>query len=467
MESKPLVLIVDDEDKLRVACKKIMELNGFRILEAGSGRETMEVLAGQSPDIILLDVLLPDCSGIDLLTEIKTKFRNIEVIVMTAFGSIDVAIKSLKNGAYDFLTKPFDDIEALPHLINKAYEKKVLVEKTIKLENALFDRYSFSNIIGNSKAIVDVCRMVQDVAYSSSTILIQGESGTGKEIVAKAIHYNSPRKNGELVAFNCSALTGSLIDSELFGHVKGAFTGAISDKMGLFEAADNSTIFLDEVGDMPLETQVRLLRVLEEGEVKAVGSTNSRKVNVRVIAATNKDLKKLIQERKFREDLYYRLGVIIIDLPPLRERKDDIPMLAYHFLKKYSGKNQKSVEHIAPEVLMVLENYEWKGNVRELENIIERGVVVSKSNCLNIGDLPSDMQPEPAKLTILSEKGELSLHQMGFMEAKEQILRSFARSYFSEILKSAGSNISKAAAQAGVERSNFKRLLKKYGLSVS
>lgn len=462
MDRKPAVLIVDDEEQVRKSCRKILSLEDFELFEAPDGAETIGILEKDEIDVVLLDINLPDHSGLDVLEQIKSKHSSTEVIMMTAFGSIDVAIKSLKNGAYDFLTKPFRDVEALPHAINKAFEKKMLTEKARKLESELFDKYSFSSIIGKSASMKKVFSTINDVAYSSSTVLIQGESGTGKELVAKAIHYNSPRKDKELIAFNCSALTGTLIDSELFGHVKGSFTGAVSDKVGLFEAANNSSIFLDEIGDMPVETQVRLLRVLEESEVKAVGSVASKKVNVRVIAATNRDLKKLVEEKKFREDLYYRLSVIVIDLPPLRSRKDDIPVLAYHFLKKYNERNGKEISHISPEVIRILEANPWEGNVRELENVIERGVVVAKGDTLELQDLPITLVPERSLIHKNIDSKSLSLNDMSFKEAKNRVVDSFAKEYLTSILSDSGGNISKAADKAHVERSNLKKLLKKY-----
>ncbi len=464
MERKPRILIVDDEADVRKSCRKILAMHEFEIFEAEDAQQALVSLDNEKIDIVLLDINLPDHSGMDILSEIKSKYGYTEVVMMTAFGTIDNAIQALKIGAYDFLTKPFQDIEALPRTVNKAFEKKILIEKTRKLENELFDKYSFSNIIGKSPSMKNVFTTISDVSYSSSTVLIQGESGTGKELVAKAIHYNSPRKDKELIAFNCSALTGSLIDSELFGHVKGSFTGAINDKMGLFEAADNSSIFLDEIGDMPVETQVRLLRVLEENEVKAVGSVASKKVNVRVIAASNQDLKKLVEEKKFREDLYYRLSVIVIDLPPLRNRKDDIPVLAYHFLKKYNERNNKNISHISLEVIRILESHPWQGNVRELENVIERGVVVSKGDTLEVQDLPVNLVPERTLIHRNIDSKAISLNEMSFKEAKSRIVDSFAKEYFSSILSDANGNISRAAERAQVERSNLKKLLKKYNI---
>ena len=457
------ILIVDDEDSVRSACKKILEAQGFEIFEANTGGAALKMMEQENIDVVLLDVILPDCSGVDILPEIKNRFGDLQVIVMTAFGSIDLAIKSLKNGAYDFLTKPFADFEAISHTVGEAYEKKRLIEKTRRLENALFDKYSFSNIVGASREMKKVFTAIQDVAYSSSTVLVQGDSGTGKELVAKAIHYNSPRKNKELVAFNCSALTGSLIDSELFGHVKGSFTGAIGDKMGLFEAANNSTIFLDEIGDMPLESQIRLLRVLQEGELKPVGSNSSKKVNVRVIAASNRNLKELVEQKKFREDLYYRLSVIVINLPSLSSRKEDIPILAYYFLKKYNEKNQKNIKHISPEVMQILESYNWEGNVRELENVIERGVVIAKGDVINLKDLPSNMVSSNSFFGKSEDSPQApELMKLSFKEAKNQIVESFAKSYFSSLLVESEGNITRAAVQADIERSNLKKLLKKY-----
>ena len=466
MNRKFTVLVIDDEERVQESCDKMLSLHGFDIFKAKTGAQATDILRKEDIDVILLDVILPDCSGLDLLISLKAEYPDIEVIIMTAYGSIDLAIKALKNGAYDFLTKPFSDLEALPHAVKKACEKKSLITKTRKLENELFEKYSFSNIIGSSSAIKKIFSTIKDVAYSSSTILIQGESGTGKELVARAIHYNSPRKDRDLLAFNCSAITGSLIDSELFGHIRGSFTGAVADKKGLFEVADGGTIFLDEIGDMPMESQIRLLRVLEEGEIKAVGSAAPKKINVRVIAATNKDIKNLVAEKKFREDLYYRLGVIVIDLPPLRERREDIPTLAYYFLKKYSDKNAKKVKSISADVLRILEFHKWEGNVRELENVIERGVVVAKGDTILLRDLPSTLLPSDAKIYEKIDDNAPDYNRMSFKDAKNYVVDNFARDYFARILEEANGNISKASQVAKIERSNFKKLLKKYDINI-
>jgi two-component system response regulator HydG len=412
-------------------------------------------------DVAVLDIKMPHLSGMDLLKAIKQTRPNIEVLMMTAYATIKTAVEAVKTGAYDYLTKPFENIDVLLLSIRRAAEKKALYDRTCELEKALNARNQFENLIGQSQQMRKVFKMVETVSHSTATVLIQGESGTGKELVAQAIHYRSFRKDKPFVAVNCSALTDTLLESELFGHVRGAFTGAIGNKKGLFEAADGGTIFLDEIGDIPVATQVRLLRVLQEGEVKRVGANESTHVDVRVIAASNVDLQRAREQGKFREDLFYRLNVIPIVLPPLRDRPEDVPLLAHHFLKIHSEKLKKELKGISPKAMEALTCNRWAGNVRELENVIERAVVLCSKEMIELEDLPSEI--------LQSQKmaGDFeisSLAHLPYAQAKRLAKRTFERSYLMALLTRNGNNISSAARAAGVDRSNFRRLLKQYDI---
>ncbi|MGV3620004.1 MAG: sigma-54-dependent transcriptional regulator, partial [Archangium sp.] len=402
---------------------------------------------------------MPNLSGMDLLKAFKQSRPDVEVIMMTAFATVETAVEAVKGGAYDYLTKPFENIDVLALAVGRAAEKKALRDRTRVLEEALSARDSFEDLIGQSPQMRSVFKLVETVSYSTATVLIQGESGTGKELVARAIHYRSPRKDKPFVAVNCSALTDTLLESELFGHVKGAFTGANSMKKGLFEAADGGTIFLDEIGDITAQMQVRLLRVLQEGEVKRVGSNDNIKVDVRVIAATNVDLAKARDDGKFREDLFYRLNVIKVDLPPLRDRPSDIPLLAQHFLRIYAGKSNKKMARISQPALEAMTAARWAGNVRELENAMERAVVLGSGEQVELEDLP----PEITNNQRGGGEVELfSLSHLEYSQAKKLAMRAFERRYLSALLEKSNGNVSMAARAAGVDRSNFRRLLKQY-----
>jgi DNA-binding NtrC family response regulator len=346
-------------------------------------------------DVAVLDIRMPHLSGMDLLRAIKQARPDVEVVMMTAFATVETAVEAVKAGAYDYLTKPFSNIDEVSLTVAKALERKQLKDRTRVLEEQLSVKGQFEDLIGQSSHMRAVFKLVETVSYSSATVLIQGESGTGKELVARAIHYRSPRKDKPFIAVNCSALTETLLESELFGHVKGSFTGATANKKGLFEAADGGTIFLDEIGDVPPATQVRLLRVLQEGEVKRVGANETIKVDVRVIAASNVDLARAKDQGKFREDLFYRLNVITVALPPLRDRPEDVPLLAGHFLRLYAGKMGKKVTGISPQAMEALVCHRWMGNVRELENVIERAVVLTSREVVEVEDLPQQLRESP------------------------------------------------------------------------
>jgi two-component system response regulator HydG len=464
------VLVVDDEPSLLRALEALLRRKGHEVTGLESPIAATQRLAQEDFDVALLDIKMPQLSGLELLHAVKHRRPEIEVIMMTGHATVETALQAVKAGAYDFLTKPFDDVELVARAVAKAAERKQLFDRNRELETQLRQREGVApeGLVGNSGGIREVTRMIEAVAYSAATVLVTGESGTGKELVARALHARSPRKAHPFVALNCGALTETLLESELFGHVKGAFTGAQRDQKGLFDAADGGTIFLDEIGDIPLATQVRLLRVLQEGEIKRVGAADSVKVDVRVIAATHRDLPKLVKAGKFREDLFYRLNVINIPLPALRERVDDVPLLAHHFLRRYAERLGKKVRTLAPEAIELLCGYRWPGNVRELENAIERAVVLCRGDAVTASDLPPAVTGRTAPLVrdTPASGDELAWLSQSYASAKEQSLRRFEKGYVEALMKACDNNISAAARKAGMDRSNFKRVLRKYRTDV-
>jgi two-component system NtrC family response regulator len=399
------ILLADDDESLRKVIEFNLEQEGYEIITASDGAAALELYDEHAPDLVITDIKMPGLDGIELLKEIRRRDMEKLVIVITAFGAIDTAIEAMKLGAYDYITKPFNRDE-LKLVVRKAVELKKLRSRTRHLESELIDRFSFEKIIGQSDRMAEVFEIVRRVAPSDASIMIRGESGTGKELVARAIHYNSPRSKGEYVAVNCSAIPENLLESELFGHKKGAFTGAVADKIGKFELSSGGTIFLDEVADLRFDLQAKLLRVLQEREIERVGDTRLIKVDIRVIAATNKDLEALLAEGAFREDLYHRINVVPIVLPPLRERADDVVLLAHHFLHKFGEADCR----IEPEALEALRGYAWPGNVRELENAIERSLLLRKDrDVLTAADLPDHIRGRtvihPESLLRIPEEG--------------------------------------------------------------
>jgi DNA-binding NtrC family response regulator len=461
MATKPRarILVVDDDKVVLRAVTEILQREGYQVTATEDAVEGLAIASDASIDVAVLDINMPNVSGMDLLRGIKQKRAEVEVIMMTAFATVETAVEAVKAGAYDYLTKPFENIDDLSLTVSKAAERKQLKDRTRVLEEALTAKSQFEDLVGQSAKMREIFKLVETVSYSTATVLIQGESGTGKELVARAIHYRSPRRDKPFVAVNCSALTDTLLESELFGHMKGSFTGAVGNKKGLFEAANGGTIFLDEIGDIPPATQVRLLRVLQEGEVKPVGSNDTLHVDVRVIAASNVDLAKAKETGKFREDLFYRLNVIAVELPPLRDRPEDVPLLAQHFLKVYKQKLGKPVNVITPGAMEALTAGRWSGNVRELENVIERAMVLTSDDVIDLDDLP------PALREAQQSGGGIeifSLSHLPYAQAKRLAMRAFERRYLSSLLEKNENNVSSAARAAGVDRSNFRRLLKQY-----
>jgi DNA-binding NtrC family response regulator len=392
------ILIIDDEEKLRTLMARIIGLEGFEVIQAGDLKSGLKKLEQNSIDIVLCDVKLPDGNGVDFTAIIKEKFPQVEILLLTAYGNIPDGVKAIKNGAFDYIVKGDDNNKIIP-LLHRAIEKSLLTKRITQLEAQLETKFSFDGIIGNSKAIKEAIELAKKVAPTDTTVLLTGETGTGKEVFANAIHQSGNRKNKNFVAINCSAFSHDLLESEMFGHVAGAFTGAMRDKKGLFEEASHGTIFLDEVGEMPLDLQAKLLRVIENGEFIKVGESKVTKVDVRIITATNRDLQKEIEAGHFRSDLFYRLSVFQIQLPSLRNRVADIEPLVNHFLKSFTLKTNKKIQGFTPDFLHLLKLHNWPGNIRELKNVLERSVILENSNTLTVDSLPYEIQQltEPAQ----------------------------------------------------------------------
>ncbi len=387
--SKLKILIVDDEENLRKLLFRIIQLEGYDVFEAANAKQALKILQQESIQVVISDVKLPDANGIELTAKLKSEFPSTEVIVLTAFGTISDGVQAIKNGAFDYLTKGDHQDKIIP-LLQRATAKAVLQQKVEVLERKLTTKYGFENIIGSSKSIRQTIELAKKVAATNTTVLLTGETGTGKEVFAQAIHYESDRKSKPFLPVNCSTLGKEIMESELFGHKAGAFTGAIRDKRGMFEEANGGTIFLDEIGELSVELQAKLLRVLETGSFIKVGESKETHVDVRVIAATNRELKTEVEQHHFREDLYYRLSVFQIQLSPLRERQEDIEEITKFFIGHFSAKVNKKVSHLQPAFLKALKGHAWKGNIRELKNVIERAVILADDDELKVDYLPFD-----------------------------------------------------------------------------
>lgn len=458
------ILVADDDESLNRTFERLARRDGRTYAIARSGLEAVEFLSKNRADVALLDLNLSGFSGLQVLDYIKENRIETEVILMTGRGTVESAVVALKKGAYDYLTKPFDEIERVSLVIQKALEKTELVRKIKDLELKGVEEDHFLEIIGKSSKMRELFGLIRNVAPSNSSVLIMGESGTGKELVAKAIHQNSRRNEKPFVVINCSALPETLLESELFGYQKGAFTGAYGDKRGLFEEANQGTIFLDEIGEIPQAVQVKLLRVLQNGEIRRIGGLENVQTDVRILSATNKDLYDLVKKKIFREDLFYRLNVITITIPPLRERREDLPLLAYNFLKKFSQRTGKKLAQISIDALQTLQEYGWPGNVRELENIMERAVVLSEGPTITARELPPKLLGEFFYLP--ETRGEEGFGTLPYQDAKQKALNLFNRTYISHLLRETSGNISVAAGKAGMDRSNFKKIIKKCELDL-
>ncbi len=453
---QPRLLVVDDDAASCEAVAEVLRAEGYEVATARGGRSALALAKEQVFDIVVADIRMPELDGLGLLRGLRDARLDISVILMTAFGTVEAALQAIKDGAYDYVSKPLR-LDELLLTVRRALEQRRLVRENQRFRLTLQERYQLGNIVGVSPRMIEVFKVVARVAPTRSTVLITGESGTGKEIVARALHFNGPRAGGPFVTIDCAGLAEGLLESELFGHVRGAFTGAVAARRGLFEAGHGGTVFLDEIGEISPNTQAKLLRVLEEQEIRPIGGNEPIRVEVRLIAATNKDLEAEVRDGSFREDLFYRLNVVSIRLPPLRERREDIPALAQHFLRKYAEANGKAIGGIAPEAMAHLEAYPWRGNVRELENAIERAVAVSNHPILLPDDLPAHIvTPTMAE----GEPGPLEPHRL--LPIDEVVRQHTAR-----VLAVTGGNKKRAAEILGVDRRTLYRMLERYSLATA
>ncbi|HPW17833.1 MAG TPA: sigma-54 dependent transcriptional regulator [Candidatus Aminicenantes bacterium] len=457
MSSAGIIHIIDDEPVIHDVLAQILTAEGYEVEISASGEEALEKFPSHSFDVILLDLLMPGMDGIEVLRRIKKIDPLAAVIIITAYGSVESAIAAMKIGALDYVQKPFKH-ETLLMAVEKALERKRLQDENARLRDELRKRFSFASIIGKSPAMKAVFELVKAAAPTRSTILLQGESGTGKELVAKAIHLSSNRAEAPFVTVNSGALAPDLLESHLFGHVKGAFTGAVALKKGLFEAADKGTIFFDEVSSINLETQAKLLRVLQEKEFMRLGGTQTIKVDVRILAATNSDIEELIAAKTFRKDLFYRLNVIKIEIPPLRQRKEDIPLLVRHFVEVYGRENRKDIEGVSEDVLEILDAYDWPGNVRELENLIERAVVLARSRVITRNGLPPFLLSGEAAESVRAAAEES-------LDLRERTL-AFQRKIILAALKKTKGVQNKAAKLLGVKPTTLNEMIKRLGIDL-
>jgi len=457
MKKKGKILVIDDEPSMQEVLQKLLKDDGYEVVVASSGKDGLFKLEQSGYELVICDVMMPDMSGLQTLEEIKRLDPEQMVIMITAYGSVEDAVNSIKSGAFDYITRPYKN-ETVLNAVQRAIKQWRLIEENINLRNILKMKYRFENMIGKNKRLQEVFKLILQVAPSKSTILIEGESGTGKELVAIAIHQNSPRANKPLVVVNCGTVPADLLESNLFGHVKGAFTGAISSKKGLFEIANGGSIFFDEIGNINLETQAKLLRVIQEKKFMRLGGVDNIQVDVRIIAATNKNLKEIMERGEFREDLYYRLNVINITLPPLRERKEDIPLLVSHFLQKYCEENKKKLCHITPEAIAYLENYHWPGNVRELENIIERAVVLATTDTIG-KELLTDYIINPS--ITLNYPVQFSFDSHSFKE----LVNEFERKLILKSLKVTNGVQKRASELLKVKPTTFSEMLKRLDIT--
>lgn len=444
------ILVVDDEVQIRTLLSRMLELEGYEVCQAGDCRTALKQLEFQSPDVVLCDVFLPDGNGVDLVSSVKKTALNVEIILLTAHGNIPDGVQAIKNGAFDYITKGDDNNKIIP-LVSRAVEKARMNVRLEKLEKKVGHTYSFDSVLGDSKALKDAVSLAQKVSGTDVPVLLTGETGTGKEVFAQAIHYNSKRAKQNFVAVNCSSFSKELLESEMFGHKAGSFTGALKDKKGLFEEADNGTIFLDEIGEMAFELQAKLLRILETGEYIKIGDTKPTRVNVRVVAATNRNLPEEITAGRFREDLFYRLSVFQIHLPPLRERAGDVRILAKAFVKDFSVRLARPVTEITPAFLEALEQQPWKGNIRELRNVIERSLIVCESERLDVADLPLDIQNTHYEQSDETTPGSFELSAM-------------ERRHIARVLEYTKGNKTEAARLLKIGLTTLYRKIEEYGI---
>jgi len=459
------VLVVDDEAVIREGVRRILENSGFMVETCASGRLALEMIQEKSYQLVITDLKMPGMGGMEVLKTIKILQPEVPVIIITGYSTVETAVEAMKNGAVDYVAKPFTP-DILMEKICKALEQKAVFLDEVYLRKELRDHHGFDLFIGESNEMQKVYRRIIQVAGSDSTVLVNGESGTGKELVAKAIHKNSARRDNPLVALDCTSLAENLLESELFGHIKGSFTGAIQTKMGLFKVADGGTLFLDEVANISLSTQAKLLRVLQEREVTPIGGTHPISFDVRLVAASNRNLKTMVKEGTFREDLFFRLNIIPIELPPLRERKGDIPLLVRHFVRKFGDEIGKDIRGVASDALTMLEEYTFPGNVRELENIIERAVVLAEGDIIQKDDLELHTSVEERPLPQTFIPHSLDELKETKRQIRERAVEPVEKAFVLSALQRNNWNVTRAAEETGMLRPNFQALIKKLGISI-
>jgi len=462
MTPNPRILVVDDEMIVCESCQRILEEEGLEVEIALNGLEAIKKMKEHPFDIVITDLKMPGMDGMELLKTFRREYPDTTVIMITGFSTVETAVEAMKLGAFDYIPKPFTPDE-VSIVVKKAIEQKNLMMENLYLRQELQEKYGFHNIVGKSKKMQEIYKIIAKVAPTDSTVLINGQSGTGKELIARAIHFNSPRRDKQFVTVDCAVLSENLLESELFGHVRGSFTGAVTTKPGLFEVANGGTVFLDEIGNISFSIQAKLLRVLQEREFTPVGGTKAKKVDIRLIAATNKDLEKMIKEETFREDLYYRLNIVPIHLPPLKERQEDIPILSMHFLKKYSDEMGKVIKGFTPEAMEKLIKYSWPGNVRELENLIQRTVVMIDEEMVRVDHLilPGQQERETLVSSIPMTSEELKEIKK---QLREKAVEDVEKAFVINALDRNEWNVTRAAEEVGMLRPNFQALMRKYGL---
>jgi DNA-binding NtrC family response regulator len=458
------ILIVDDEEIVLRSCLRILDGNGYQIEVAHDGHDALRKIEENPYDVMILDIMMPNLGGLEVLRRVKEAHPDMDVIMITGLSQIDTAVQAMKLGAFDYISKPFEPDE-LKLVVQRALERRRLLQENLNLKSEVSSKYRFENIIGSSPPMQAVYRLVAQCAPTNSTVLLTGESGTGKELIARAIHYNSLRKDKPFVAVDCNSLSENLVESELFGHVKGAFTGAVGNKKGMFEVAGSGSLFLDEIGNFSISIQAKLLRVLQEREFRAVGDTRTQTANFRLITATNRDLKAMVAAGTFRDDLFYRINIFPLHVPALRERKEDIPALAYHFLKAFSAELGKKVTDISEGAMSALMNYTWPGNVRELENVIQRAAILTTDNVIRHAHLVNIIDPSRRSDDFAVPRTGDELKRVK-KAAREKSVEEIEKQFVLEALKRNQWNVTKSAEDTGMQRPNFQALMKKYTIRV-
>ncbi len=457
------ILIVDDEQIIIASCLRILRNEEYQLEAVQDGFEALRKIEENHYDIVILDIMMPKIDGLEVLRRVREGHPDIDVIMITGLSQIETAVKSMKLGAFDYLPKPFDPDE-LKLVVHRALERRRLLAENLNLKTEIGAKYRFDNVIGASPQMQSVYRLVAKCAPTNSTVMLTGESGTGKELIARAIHYTSLRKDKPFIPVDCNALSENLLESELFGHVKGAFTGAVANRKGMLEIADGGTLFLDEIGNISLTTQAKLLRVIQEREFRAVGDTKTQAADFRLITATNKDLKAMVADGRFREDLFYRSNIFPIRVPPLRERRDDIPALAFHFLGVFSAELGKKVTEFSEEAMAVLTNYDWPGNVRELENTVQRAVILATDAVIRRAHLVHIDEASPGRALDIPRTAE-ELKQIKKV-AREKSVENIEKLFVLDALRRNAWNATRSAEETGMQRANFQALMKKYNIRI-